>query len=149
MSSAGHCLLVCFWSPALLLFDPPLCTAPSCPQGPVGVHEGHAFIVEAAVSVGGKNIKPGLNIHRFANRIPLLFEVWGLVWAAVRQARQATGFRLASWCQLPACKRLECWHMWLAHVLQSMRTPFRRLLLSAHDVAHATCHVPMPAAGRV
>ncbi|KAI7846328.1 hypothetical protein COHA_000165 [Chlorella ohadii] len=43
-------------------------------QGPVGVHEGHAFIVEAAVSVGGKNIKPGLNIHRFANRIPLLFE---------------------------------------------------------------------------
>ena len=44
-------------------------------QGCVGVHEGHAFIVEAAVSVGGRNIKPGLNIHRFANRIPLLFEV--------------------------------------------------------------------------
>ena len=43
----------------------------------MGVHEGHAFIVEAAVSVGGKNIKPGLNIHRFANRIPLLFEVCG------------------------------------------------------------------------
>ncbi|GAB4814846.1 hypothetical protein N2152v2_001892 [Parachlorella kessleri] len=38
------------------------------------VHEGHAFIVEAAVSVGGKDIKPGINIHRFANRIPLLFE---------------------------------------------------------------------------
>ena len=44
-------------------------------HGAVGVHEGHAFIVEAAVSVGGRNIKPGLNIHRFANRIPLLFEV--------------------------------------------------------------------------
>ena len=44
-------------------------------QGSIGVHEGHAFVVEAAVSVGGKNIKPGLNIHRFANRIPLLFEV--------------------------------------------------------------------------
>ena len=43
----------------------------------MGVHEGHAFIVEAAVSVGGKSIKPGLNIHRFANRIPLLFEVGG------------------------------------------------------------------------
>ncbi|EFN52240.1 hypothetical protein CHLNCDRAFT_26891 [Chlorella variabilis] len=43
-------------------------------QGTVGVHEGHAFVVEAAVSVGGRNIKPGLNIHRFANRIPLLFE---------------------------------------------------------------------------
>ena len=46
-------------------------------QGTVGVHEGHAFVVEAAVSVGGRNIKPGLNIHRFANRIPLLFEVGG------------------------------------------------------------------------
>lgn len=44
-------------------------------QGAVGVHEGHAFIVEAAISVGGRNIKPGLNIHRFSNRIPLLFEV--------------------------------------------------------------------------
>ncbi|KAI3432870.1 hypothetical protein D9Q98_010453 [Chlorella vulgaris] len=43
-------------------------------QGAVGVHEGHAFIVEAAISVGGRNIKPGLNIHRFSNRIPLLFE---------------------------------------------------------------------------
>ncbi|PSC70486.1 DNA topoisomerase 6 subunit B isoform B [Micractinium conductrix] len=43
-------------------------------QGGAGVHEGHAFIVEAAVSVGGRNIKPGLNIYRFANRIPLLFE---------------------------------------------------------------------------
>lgn len=45
----------------------------------MGVHEGHSFIVEAAVSVGGRNIKPGLNIHRFANRIPLLFEVGGRV----------------------------------------------------------------------
>lgn len=43
-------------------------------QGSVGVHEGHAFIVEAAVSVGGKDIKQGLNIYRYANRIPLLFE---------------------------------------------------------------------------
>lgn len=43
-------------------------------QGGVGVHDGHAFVVEAAVSVGGRNIKPGLNIYRFANRIPLLFE---------------------------------------------------------------------------
>jgi len=36
--------------------------------------EGHAFVVEAAVSLGGSAIKPGLNIYRFANRIPLLFE---------------------------------------------------------------------------
>lgn len=57
-------------------------------QGSVGVHAGHAFIVEAAVSVGGRNIKPGLNIFRFANRIPLLFEVGdcrGLAWLAGTQ----------------------------------------------------------------
>jgi DNA topoisomerase-6 subunit B len=42
--------------------------------GSVGVHEGHAFVVEAAVSVGGRDVKPGINIYRFANRIPLLFE---------------------------------------------------------------------------
>ena len=34
------------------------------------------------MSVGGRNIKPGLNIYRFANRIPLLFEVRARrVWA--------------------------------------------------------------------
>jgi DNA topoisomerase VI subunit B len=38
------------------------------------VFEGHAFIVEAAVSVGGRELKPGINVYRFANRIPLLFE---------------------------------------------------------------------------
>ena len=35
--------------------------------------EGHAFMVEAAISLGG-NMRPGINVHRFANRIPLLFE---------------------------------------------------------------------------
>ncbi len=30
--------------------------------------------MEAAVSVGGRDIKPGINVYRFANRIPLLFE---------------------------------------------------------------------------
>ncbi|KAK9916719.1 hypothetical protein WJX75_006211 [Coccomyxa subellipsoidea] len=43
-------------------------------QGDARVLEGHAFVVEAAVSVGGRDIKPGINIYRFANRIPLLFE---------------------------------------------------------------------------
>ena len=38
------------------------------------VFEGHPFIVEAAVSLGGKTVNPGLNVYRFANRIPLLFE---------------------------------------------------------------------------
>ncbi|KAI3520447.1 hypothetical protein L1887_09877 [Cichorium endivia] len=38
------------------------------------VFEGHPFIVEAGVSLGGKDVKQGLNIFRFANRIPLLFE---------------------------------------------------------------------------
>jgi DNA topoisomerase VI subunit B len=49
------------------------------------VFEGHSFIVEAAVSIGCKTtkgttnkvLKEGLNIYRFANRIPLLFEAGG------------------------------------------------------------------------
>ena len=41
----------------------------------VSAHEGHAFIVEAAVSVGGsREEEEGLRVYRFANRIPLLFE---------------------------------------------------------------------------
>uniref|UniRef100_A0A6T6KKQ5 DNA topoisomerase VI subunit B transducer domain-containing protein n=1 Tax=Rhodosorus marinus TaxID=101924 RepID=A0A6T6KKQ5_9RHOD len=36
--------------------------------------EGHPFIVEAGVSLGGDNVRNGLSIYRFANRIPLLFE---------------------------------------------------------------------------
>jgi len=38
------------------------------------VYEGHAFIVEAAVSLGGKTLGVGINPIRFANRIPLIFE---------------------------------------------------------------------------
>jgi DNA topoisomerase VI B subunit len=37
-------------------------------------YEGHPFIVEAAVSLGGKDVKEGITVIRFANRIPLLFE---------------------------------------------------------------------------
>ena len=43
--------------------------------GDARVLEGHSFIVGAAVSIGGRDIKPGINVYRFANRIPLLFEV--------------------------------------------------------------------------
>lgn len=43
-------------------------------QGDARVLEGHSLIVGAAVSLGGRDIKPGLNVYRFANRIPLLFE---------------------------------------------------------------------------
>lgn len=43
-------------------------------SGSAQVFEGHPFIVEAGISVGGKDVKQGLNIFRFANRIPLLFE---------------------------------------------------------------------------
>ena len=39
-----------------------------------GAHEGHAFLVEAAISLGGESVKEGINIFRFANRIPMLFE---------------------------------------------------------------------------
>ena len=42
-------------------------------SSPVGVHEGHAFIVEAGVALGGSG-PSGVTVHRFANRIPLLFE---------------------------------------------------------------------------
>jgi len=35
---------------------------------------GHPLIVEACVSLGGRDVKPGFNGFRFANRIPLLFE---------------------------------------------------------------------------
>ncbi len=43
------------------------------------VFEGHPFIVEAAVSLGGRlggtrEMRQGINVFRFANRIPLLFE---------------------------------------------------------------------------
>lgn len=38
------------------------------------VFEGHPFIVEAGVALGGSGMKPGINVYRFANRIPLLFE---------------------------------------------------------------------------
>jgi DNA topoisomerase-6 subunit B len=37
-------------------------------------YEGHPFVVEAAVSLGGKEAKEGITVVRFANRIPLLFE---------------------------------------------------------------------------
>jgi len=37
-------------------------------------YEGHPFLVEAAVSLGGKEVKEGITVVRFANRIPLLFE---------------------------------------------------------------------------
>jgi DNA topoisomerase-6 subunit B len=37
-------------------------------------YEGHPFLVEAAVSLGGKDAKEGITVVRFANRIPLLFE---------------------------------------------------------------------------
>lgn len=37
-------------------------------------HEGHPFLVEAAISLGGKSIREGINVYRFANRIPQLFE---------------------------------------------------------------------------
>ena len=46
-------------------------------QGDPKALEGHAFIVEAAVSIGGKDgtvEQNQLNVFRFANRIPLLFE---------------------------------------------------------------------------
>lgn len=42
-------------------------------SAPVEVFEGHPFIVETGVALGGQGPQ-GLTVHRFANRIPLLFE---------------------------------------------------------------------------
>jgi DNA topoisomerase-6 subunit B len=35
---------------------------------------GHPVLVEAAVSLGGRRAKEGITVHRFANRIPMLFQ---------------------------------------------------------------------------
>ena len=35
---------------------------------------GHPVLVEAAVSLGGRRAKEGISVHRFANRIPMLFQ---------------------------------------------------------------------------
>ena len=53
---------------------------------PVSVFEGHPFIVEAGVAMGGRTAAEGITVHRFANRIPLLFEGGGDV--ATRTALQ-------------------------------------------------------------
>lgn len=50
-------------------------------------YEGHPFIVEAAISLGGKNSKEGINVIRFANRIPLLFEAGADVCTRVAQSK--------------------------------------------------------------
>ena len=49
-----------------------------------GAHEGHPFLVEAAVSLGGSQVREGINVYRFANRIPLLFEAGADVVTQVR-----------------------------------------------------------------
>eukprot|EP00967_Tisochrysis_lutea_P068777 scaffold90225_cov21-Tisochrysis_lutea.AAC.1 len=73
-------------------------------------------MVEAAVSIGGRDARPGITAYRFANRIPLLFEVCCLcealrfctavidVWpgiAACPWNACTTAFDLA-WASLPA-----------------------------------------------
>ena len=52
-------------------FAPELCATA---RVDADAYEGHPFVVEAAVSIGGKDLKQGLTGYRFANRIPLLFE---------------------------------------------------------------------------
>jgi len=50
-------------------------------------YEGNPFIVEAAVSIGGKDVKEGITVVRFANRIPLLFEAGADVATRVAQSK--------------------------------------------------------------
>ncbi|MBN2230644.1 MAG: DNA topoisomerase VI subunit B [Candidatus Thorarchaeota archaeon] len=42
-------------------------------QRQANVYEGHPFIIETGVAYGGQ-LSPGMNIIRFANRIPLLYD---------------------------------------------------------------------------
>jgi DNA topoisomerase-6 subunit B len=42
-------------------------------QRPPNVYEGHPFIIETGVAYGG-NLNSGVNVIRFANRIPLLYD---------------------------------------------------------------------------
>ena len=49
-------------------------------------YEGHPFIVEAAISLGG-SAKEGINVFRFSNRIPLLFEAGADVVTRVAQSK--------------------------------------------------------------
>jgi DNA topoisomerase VI B subunit len=50
-------------------------------------YEGHPFVVEAAISLGGKDAKEGITVVRFANRIPLLFEAGADVSTRVAQTK--------------------------------------------------------------
>jgi DNA topoisomerase-6 subunit B len=44
-------------------------------QERVSIFEGHPFIVEVGVCIGSSRVKkPGIQVFRFANRIPMLFE---------------------------------------------------------------------------
>jgi DNA topoisomerase VI subunit B len=68
-------------SPSLLFPSPQYVATVS---EPAAAHEGHPFIVEAGVSLGGQALKDGINVYRFANRIPLLFEAGNDVVTQVR-----------------------------------------------------------------
>lgn len=59
------------------------------------VVDGHPFIVEAGVSLGGKRAKEGITVYRFANRIPLLFEGGGDVVTRTAMKRIKYGVLLA------------------------------------------------------
>ena len=61
---------------------------------PAAAFEGHPFIVEAGVSLGGQAVKDGINVYRFANRIPLLFEAGNDVVTQVRWSVGAWGRKL-------------------------------------------------------
>mmetsp|Transcript_16092 Transcript_16092/g.30402 ORF Transcript_16092/g.30402 Transcript_16092/m.30402 type:complete len:695 (-) Transcript_16092:2839-4923(-) len=50
-------------------------------------YEGHPFIVEAAIALGGKHAKEGITVIRYANRIPLLFEGGADVSTRVAQSK--------------------------------------------------------------
>jgi len=53
---------------------------------PPSAYSGFPFIVELALSYGGKTLSQGVKIYRFANRIPLLYdEASDVVWKVVNE----------------------------------------------------------------
>jgi len=60
------------------------------------------------VSLGGRDIRPGINVYRFANRIPLLFEV-------TPTTLKTAASRLSSPCAInsmsgSSLRRSRAWH---------------------------------------
>ena len=65
--------------------------------------EGHPFVVEAGVALGGRLSREGISVYRFANRIPLLFEAGGDVVTKTATQRIKCVIRWRQWQDILDC----------------------------------------------